>query len=108
MAECAPTYPVVHLCRALRVSPSGYSAWKRRQPCLRQQHDARLGEDSERTSPQSRQTSESPRLHVEVHAQGIRCGRKRIIRLMRQRRLSAQRTRLRCHTIASQHSHYEG
>jgi len=43
IAQLVPTYPVVHWCRALAVSPSGYDAWKRRQPSQRQQHDERLG-----------------------------------------------------------------
>jgi putative transposase len=105
IAECATTYPVVHLCRALHVSPSGYYAWKRRQPSQRQQHDERLGEAIERIYQGSRQTYGSPRLHAELHMQGIACGRKRVIRLMRQRHLSARRTHHRCRTTDSQHTH---
>ena len=95
IAECARTYPIVHLCRALQVSSSGYSAWKRRQPSQRQQHDERLGATIEKIHQESRRTYGSPRLHAELHAQGIHCGRKRVMRLMRHR----------CRTTDSQHPH---
>ena len=64
-----------------------------------------LGAEIERIYQHSRQTYGSPRLHAELHTQGLRCGRKRVIRLMHQRHLSAQRTRHRCRTTDSQHSH---
>jgi len=50
----------------------------------------------------SRQTYGSLRVQAELHAQGIGGGRKRV---MRQRHLSAQRTRHRCRTTDSQHTH---
>lgn len=100
IAEYASRHPVVHLCRALQVSMSGYYTWKHRQPSQRQQHDAQLGEEIERIYQRSHRTYGSLRLH----AQGIRCRRKRVIRLMRQRYISAQRTRHRCRTIDIQHA----
>jgi putative transposase len=105
MAQLAPSYPVVRLCRALSVSPSGYYAWKRRQPSRRQQQDERLGAAIEQMHQASQRTYGSPRLQAELHAQGIRCGRKRVIRLMRQRHLCAQRPRHRSRTTDSQHLH---
>jgi len=105
IAQLATTYPVVRLCRALAVSPSGYYAWKRRRPSQRQQHDEQIGEALEQIYQGSRQTYGSPRLHAELQVRGIGCGRKRVIRLMRQRHLSAQRTRHRCRTTDSQHTH---
>lgn len=105
IAQLTGTYPVVHLCRALAVSPSGYYDWKRRQPSQRQQHDEQLGEAIEQIYRRSRRTYGSPRVQAELHAQGIGGGRKRVMRLMRQRHLSAQRTRHRCRTTDSQHTH---
>lgn len=87
------------------MSPSGYYAWKRRQPSQRQQHDVQLGAAIEQIYQESRRTYGSPRLQAELHAQGIGCGRKRVMRLMRQRHLCAQRTRHRCRTTDSQHTH---
>ena len=46
----------------------------------------------------------SPRLHVELKEQGIRCSQKRVARLMRERSLSAMRKRRKAHTTDSTHS----
>lgn len=104
IAELATTYPIVHLCRALHVSESGYYAWKRRQPSHRQQQDALLGEQIQRAYQMSRQTYGSPRIHAEVQAAGQRCGRKRVMRLMRAYGLTAQQPRHRCRTTDSAHT----
>ena len=104
IAQWATTYPVAHLCQALQVSESGYYAWKRRQPSQRQQHDAVVGEQIARVYQQSRQTYGSPRIQAEFQAAGMRCGRNRVIRLMRQQQLSARRPRHRCRTTDSQHA----
>jgi hypothetical protein len=104
IAECATTYPVAHLCRALQVSESGYYAWRRRQPSQRQQQDTLLGEQLTQMYHLSRATYGRSRLHAEPQATGHRCGRKRVIRLMRQRGLSAQRHRHHCRTTDSQHA----
>ncbi len=103
IAECAMSYPIVPLCQTLQVSVSGYYAWKRLQPSQRQQADRGLGEEMARLHHRSRQTYGSPRLHAELPAQGIQCGRKRVIRLMHHQHLSARRPRHRCRTTDSQH-----
>jgi len=104
IAELAPTYPIVALCRALQVSESGYYAWKRRSPSQRQQQDITLGEQIDHVYQVSRQTYGSPRIHAEVQAAGHQCGRKRVMRLMRARGLTAQRQRHRCRTTDSFHA----
>ncbi len=43
----------------------------------------------------------SPRIHAELREQGRRCGRKRVVRLMRERGISAQRKRRRVKTTVS-------
>lgn len=45
----------------------------------------------------------SPRIHAEVKAQGIRCGRKRVARLMRDKQLSARKKRHKVRTTNSNH-----
>jgi putative transposase len=42
----------------------------------------------------TRQVYGSPRLHAELQAQGVRCSRNRVARLMRQAGISAKRRRL--------------
>lgn len=96
--------PVKWMCRALGVSESGDSAWKRRLPSRREQDDRVLAEQIEQGYQASRRTSGSPRIHVEGRAQGRGSSRNRIARLMRQRSLSARRKRPRPCTTDSQHS----
>ena len=74
-------HPVARLCRVLRVSSSGYHAWHKRLPSARAQADAALTEQITVIHAQSRQTYGAPRIHAELAAQGIQCGRKRVARL---------------------------
>jgi len=77
------TFPVTTMCRVLGVSTSGYWAWCRRGPSSRSLADAALGEDIRKAHRLGRGTYGSPRIHAELRAQGIRCSRKRVARLMR-------------------------
>jgi putative transposase len=77
-------YPVARLCRVLGVSTSGYYAWRRREPSIRAREDDVLTEQIERIYRASRATYGAPRIHAELAAEGTRCGRKRVARLMRQ------------------------
>lgn len=77
------SYPVAVLCRILEVSRSGYYAWRDRPPSARQRQDAALCEQIERIHERSRRTYGAPRVHAELRTLGVRCGRKRIARLMR-------------------------
>jgi putative transposase len=76
-------YSIVLLCRVLRVSRSGYHAWRTREPSARTQEDAVLTERIRTVHEQSRQTYGAPRIHAELMGCGMRCGRKRVARLMR-------------------------
>jgi putative transposase len=76
-------YSIVMLCRVLRVSCSGYYAWRTREPSARAQEDAVLIERIRTAHELSRQTYGAPRVHAELAAEGIRCGKKRVARLMR-------------------------
>jgi len=71
------------MCRVLGVSPSGYWAWRSRPPSPRSQVDAALRERVVAIHRDSRGTYGAPRVHAELRADGIRCGRKRVARLMR-------------------------
>ncbi len=78
------------MCRVLRVSRSGYHAWLGRPASDRAQADARLGTEIRRIYQDSRATYGSPRVHAELRASGVRVGRKRVERLMRQQGLTAR------------------
>lgn len=75
-------HSVPRLCRMLGVSRSGYYAWRSRPPSQRSRFDAVLTQKIETIHRQSRTTYGSPRVHAELRALGIRCGRKRVARLM--------------------------
>ena len=75
------------LCRLLGVSRSGYYAWRKRPPSERARFDTVLSEKIETIHHNSRATYGAPRIHAELRAIGIRCGRKRVARLMRKEKL---------------------
>ena len=96
-------YPLRILCRALKVSRAGYYAWRRRPPSKRAQNDVRLAVMIRAAHEKSRKTYGSPRVHAELHAQGIAVSRKHVARLMRKDGLRALvRKRYRC-TMMSDH-----
>jgi putative transposase len=76
-------HSVTRLCRVLGVSTSGYYAWRRRGRSTRCQADAELTDRIRTIHSSSRGTYGSPRIHAELRAQGVRCGRKRVARRMR-------------------------
>ena len=83
MEQEKATYPVTTLCCVLGVSPSGYWAWRRREPSARAHADAQLSAQIVQIHQASRGTYGAPRIHAELAIQGMRCGRKRVARLMR-------------------------
>jgi putative transposase len=83
--KARPSVP--KMCCILGVSKSGYYAWRRRPPSERSRFDAVLQEKIETIHRNSRATYGVPRVHAELTAIGIRCGRKRIARLMRRAKL---------------------
>jgi len=93
------------MCRAMKVSKSGFYSWRDREPSARAQADALLLEKIVRIHRDSRETYGAPRIHFELRTLGVRCARKRVARLMREaglfgcggRRRKA-RTTLRAHT----------
>lgn len=72
------------MCRVLEVSTSGYYAWLGCWPSKRAREDVELGERIAMIHAQSRGTYGAPRIHAELKANGIRVGRKRVARLMRE------------------------
>jgi len=77
------SYPVAGLCRMLGVSKSGYYAWRGRPPSESRRQDALLIEKIREIHSRSRQTYGYPRVHAELRSLGVRCGRRRVVRLMR-------------------------
>jgi putative transposase len=83
MVEQSGEFPVDRMCRVLGVSRSGYYAWRRRQPSLRDQANEVLLKAIQQVHQASRQTYGSPRIHASLKRQAVTCSRKRVARLMR-------------------------
>ncbi len=76
-------------CRVLEVSRSGYYDWRYRRPSDRDVADAWLTNTILDVHTDSRCCYGSPRVHAELRlGLGIRCGRKRVARLMRQAQIA--------------------
>ena len=76
-------YPVAVLCRILGVSKNGYYDWRNRPPSRRSCEDAALTEKIREVHTRSRETYGYPRVYAELRSLGLRCGRRRVARLMR-------------------------
>lgn len=75
-------YPVKKLCGHAGVSRSGYYAWAKRPLSDRFIDDAWLTNDIFDIHLASRRTYGTPRVFGQLRNHGIRCGRKRVTRLM--------------------------
>jgi len=81
--RCREAYPVRLMCRCLRVSVSGYYAWRERVPSARHRDNERLLKQIRALHQDSDGIMGSPRICDELRYQGETCGRHRVARLMR-------------------------
>lgn len=79
------------MCRVLGVHRSGYYAWLKAPESARTLEDRRIFREIERSYHETNGIYGSPRIHRDLRAVGIRCGRKRVARLMREHGLVAIR-----------------
>lgn len=77
-------YPVSLLCRAPKVSRSGYYAWPHRPPPRGSVEGAPLAGRIREAHERSRRTYGYPRVHAELGPLGVECGRRRVARLTRE------------------------
>jgi putative transposase len=83
VSENRARYPIAVMCRVLDVSASGYYAWVKRPPSMRAVTDAALTVKIDAAHVASNGTYGAPRLQIDLAEAGIRVGRKRVARLMR-------------------------
>jgi putative transposase len=94
-------YSVRRLCEVLKVSESGYYAWRKRgckelNGAQKQKAEEQLANQVQEVFGQSRQTYGSPRIYAQLRAKGVSCSRRRVARLMRKQGLvSCWRTKKR-------------
>ena len=86
-------FPIQVLCETLRVSRSGYFAWRGRPESKRARDNRGLVKQIQTSHRLSDQTYGSPRVWEDLLAQGVQVGRHRVARLMRQQQLRSKRRR---------------
>ena len=76
-------YPVHMMCDVLKVSRSGYYAWRSRPESERSRYDRVLSPLIEQIHAESDGTYGSRRVRKELEASGVDCGRRKVAKLMR-------------------------
>jgi putative transposase len=104
ISEEKVAFPIAVLCRLLAVSASGYYASCGRPKSSRARRDEELSERVAAAHLASKRRYGSPRVHAELKAAGERVGRKRVARLMREKKLAARARRRFRATTDSNHS----
>jgi transposase InsO family protein len=97
-------WPISVMCKLLEVSRSGYHAWLKRPPSQRALEDKALSEAIAKVHAESAKRYGSPRVHRALHAQGVRAGKHRVARLMREEGLFGKRRRRFRVTTDSEHT----
>lgn len=87
--DCRADYPVTVMCGVLGVSPPGYYAWRSPPESRRAVANRHLIGDIKRVHRDTHGRYGSPRIHVELKAQGREMSRGRIERLMRRHGIRA-------------------
>ena len=77
-------WPIDLTCRTLRVSRSGYYAWRKRPPSDRTLRRKELLFHIRSAHEMSRKTYGSPRIHRELEASGMKCNVKTVACIMRE------------------------
>jgi putative transposase len=83
MEEHREAYKATSMCEVLKVSRSGYYAWRTRQPSRRQKDNEELLGRIRKVHTQSRRLYGSPRITAELNEEGLRCGKNRVARIMK-------------------------
>ena len=98
-------FSVAAICRLLAVSPSGYFAAQKRPRSSHARRDEELSEQVSAAHLGSKRRYGSPRVHAELQAAGEHVGRKRVARLMRERKFVGRMRRRFRTTTDSKHSY---
>jgi putative transposase len=96
-------FSVTELCNLLKVSVSGYYAFRKREESSRAKEDKRLGDKVLKLFNESGGTYGSVRLHWALKKMEEKVGRNRVIKLMKKQNLQAKATRKYKATTDSNH-----
>jgi transposase InsO family protein len=83
-------HTIKRMCEVLKLSRSGYYAWKNRQPSIRRKESEELLSRIRVIHEQSRRLYGSPRIRAELIEQGFRCGKNRVARIMKDHTVRAE------------------
>jgi transposase InsO family protein len=101
----ARIFHITTMCRVLEVSKAGYYAWRARPLAERVKADRRLSARIRVIYEETKGRYGSPRVHQELRALGLACGKHRTARLMRAAGLRAKSARPFRVTTQSDHAH---
>jgi len=93
IADHQDEFPVTRMCQVLKVSPSGYYAWRKRSVSRREMANRELVKKIEAVYNDSYETYGSPRIYRDLKAAGVACSENRVARLMRLRNLRPKQVR---------------
>lgn len=91
MAAHEQEFSLKRMCRVLKVSRSGYYAWKQRPQSRRESANEDLLAVIRSVYQISRKTYGSPRVHAYLRRKGYLCGRNRVARLMHKHNIVARK-----------------
>lgn len=91
------------MCRALKVSASGYYVWRSRPESEGSRSNRVLLMEIKAAHKRSKKRYGSPRIYHDLKAQGIKCGENRVARLMRAHGIRAKQARKFKATTDSKH-----
>ena len=86
-------FSVARMCEVLKVQRSGYYAWRKQPLSAQKMANEKLTEQIRKIHQESKETYGSPRVHRELNAQGHRCSKNRVARLMKESNIRAKTRR---------------
>ena len=104
IARLRGEFSVRLMCRLLGVARAGFYAAQRRRASARARANTRLRLAIRVAHAQSRKRYGAPKIHAELRAQGVSCGRHRVARLMRAEGLRSRRPPAWVTTTQSRHA----
>ena len=90
MEEHREQYKLGSMCTVLKVSRSGYYAWRNRPLSGRQTGNQELLGHIREIHRKSRKLYGSPRITAEPNDQGVKCGKNRVARIMKDHSISGE------------------
>ena len=83
ISEHLETFNVGRMCNLLNVSRSGFYDWKKRPECSRSRQNRTLEDRIRLLHANSHGIYGAPRIHRDLNDAGVRCGKNRVARIMR-------------------------